>query len=233
MSEAAAKKSRGTAPSRSPIPRPRAAHGHSTLFLSSSYVVSTRTGRPALRLAPAELFSRLLQSLFASAEQLPAIRLHDLRHTHATLLLADGVPVKVVSECFGHASATITLTVYQQVHPGMAARPPTASRRCSTAEPGRGVSRWYHEGLRGPTWKRPGLLICRNTGAMLGRLPLPVGHRTGRQAHETCLRQQPVEGRAGEPGQVRGVEGSHDAVVHARTEGRSTAASSVTGPGSP
>jgi hypothetical protein len=32
------------------------------------------------------------------------IRLHDLRHTHATLLLAKGVPVKVVSERLGHAS---------------------------------------------------------------------------------------------------------------------------------
>ena len=53
------------------------------------------------------------------AEQLPAIRLHDLRHTHASLLLADGVPVKVVSERLGHANATITLTVYQHVHPGM------------------------------------------------------------------------------------------------------------------
>lgn len=42
-------------------------------------------------------------------------RLHDLRHTHATLLLADGVPVKVASERLGHASATITLTVYQHV----------------------------------------------------------------------------------------------------------------------
>jgi integrase len=50
-------------------------------------------------------------------ERLPGIRLHDLRHTHATLLLADGVPVKVVSERLGRASATITLTVY--VHPGM------------------------------------------------------------------------------------------------------------------
>ena len=47
------------------------------------------------------------------------IRLHDLRHTHATLLLADGVPVKVVSERLGHANAMITLTVYQHVHPGM------------------------------------------------------------------------------------------------------------------
>jgi integrase len=52
-------------------------------------------------------------------EQLPVIRLHDLRHTHATLLLADGVPVDVVSERLGHASATITLTAYQRVHPGM------------------------------------------------------------------------------------------------------------------
>jgi len=52
-------------------------------------------------------------------EQLPAIRLHDLRHTHATLLLAAGEPVKVVSERLGHANATITLTVYQHVHPGM------------------------------------------------------------------------------------------------------------------
>ena len=51
-------------------------------------------------------------------EQLPVIRLHDLRHTHATLLLAAGEPVKVVSERLGHASATITLTVYQHVHPG-------------------------------------------------------------------------------------------------------------------
>jgi integrase len=41
------------------------------------------------------------------------------RHTHATLLLAAGEPVKVVSERLGHANATITLTVYQHVHPGM------------------------------------------------------------------------------------------------------------------
>ena len=52
-------------------------------------------------------------------EQLPMSRLHDLRHTHATLLLAAGEPVKVVSERLGHANATITLTVYQHVHPGM------------------------------------------------------------------------------------------------------------------
>jgi integrase len=72
-----------------------------------------------------ERFSRRFAGQLARArrrlgeDQLPVIRLHDLRHTHATLLLADGVPVKVVSERLGHASATITLTVYQHVHPGM------------------------------------------------------------------------------------------------------------------
>lgn len=49
----------------------------------------------------------------------PAISLHDLRHTHATLLLKAGVPVKVVSERLGHASAAFTMTVYQHVLPGM------------------------------------------------------------------------------------------------------------------
>jgi integrase len=72
-----------------------------------------------------ERFSRRFAGQVAQArkalgeEQLPAIRLHDLCHTHATLLLVDGVPVRVVSERLGHASATITLTVYQHVHPGM------------------------------------------------------------------------------------------------------------------
>jgi integrase len=46
------------------------------------------------------------------------IRLHDLRHTHASLLLADGEPVKTVSERLGHASATITMTVYAHAMPG-------------------------------------------------------------------------------------------------------------------
>jgi integrase len=72
-----------------------------------------------------ERYSRRFVELVVQAgralgeDQLPRIRLHDLRHTHATLLLAAGEPVKVVSERLGHASATITLSVYQHVHPGM------------------------------------------------------------------------------------------------------------------
>ncbi len=49
---------------------------------------------------------------------LPRIRLHDLRHTHATLLLASGVNAKIVSERLGHASVAFTLTVYAHVLPG-------------------------------------------------------------------------------------------------------------------
>jgi integrase len=52
---------------------------------------------------------------------LPVIRLHDLRHTHASLLLAAGVPVKVVSERLGHANPAFTMSVYQHVIPGMGA----------------------------------------------------------------------------------------------------------------
>ncbi len=48
----------------------------------------------------------------------PMIRLHDLRHTHATILLRDRENVKVVSERLGHASVTITLTTYSHVMPG-------------------------------------------------------------------------------------------------------------------
>jgi integrase len=43
------------------------------------------------------------------------IRLHDLRHTAATLLLKDGVPLKVVSERLGHSDVAITAGSYQHV----------------------------------------------------------------------------------------------------------------------
>jgi integrase len=49
------------------------------------------------------------------------LRFHDLRHTHASQLLKAGVPVKVVSERLGHATASITLDVYSHVLPGMQA----------------------------------------------------------------------------------------------------------------
>ncbi|MBO2532688.1 MAG: hypothetical protein CW342_07305 [Thermoactinomycetaceae bacterium] len=49
----------------------------------------------------------------------PKIRFHDLRHTHATLLLQQGVDPKIVSECLGHASITLTLDTYSHVIPSL------------------------------------------------------------------------------------------------------------------
>lgn len=49
----------------------------------------------------------------------PAIRLHDLRHSHATALLAAGVHPKVVQERLGHATISITLDTYSHVIPTM------------------------------------------------------------------------------------------------------------------
>ncbi len=46
---------------------------------------------------------------------LPVMRLHDLRHVHATLLLKAGVPVHVVAARLGHADPAITLRVYAHV----------------------------------------------------------------------------------------------------------------------
>ena len=51
---------------------------------------------------------------------LPRIRLHDLRHTHATLALKAGVHPKVVSERLGHATVGITLDLYSHVVPSLA-----------------------------------------------------------------------------------------------------------------
>ena len=47
------------------------------------------------------------------------IRFHDLRHTHASLLLRARVPIKVVSERLGHSNPAFTMTTYQHVIPGM------------------------------------------------------------------------------------------------------------------
>jgi integrase len=47
------------------------------------------------------------------------IRIHDLRHTHATLMLKAGIHPKVVSERLGHANIGITLDIYSHVLPGM------------------------------------------------------------------------------------------------------------------
>ena len=48
-----------------------------------------------------------------------AIRFHDARHTHATLMLKQGIHPKIVQERLGHASIQMTLDTYSHVQPGL------------------------------------------------------------------------------------------------------------------
>lgn len=63
---------------------------------------------------------RILKRLARQCE-VPEITVHDLRHTHATLGLAAGVPAKVMQERLGHSSVEITLDLYSHTVPGMQA----------------------------------------------------------------------------------------------------------------
>jgi integrase len=68
-----------------------------------------------------ESLSQLFDRLQRAMPELTRIRFHDLRHTHASLLVMDGVPVKVVSERLGHANVAFTMHTYQHLLAGMSA----------------------------------------------------------------------------------------------------------------
>jgi integrase len=55
----------------------------------------------------------------AKQSNIPGVRLHDLRHFHATLLLQRGTHPKIVQERLGHSSIAITLDTYSHVVPGL------------------------------------------------------------------------------------------------------------------
>ncbi len=56
---------------------------------------------------------------FIRRHKLKRIRFHDLRHTHASQMLRQGIHPKIVSERLGHSSVAITLDTYSQVLPGL------------------------------------------------------------------------------------------------------------------
>lgn len=70
-----------------------------------------------------DLFERLV-----AASGLPPIRLHDLRHGAATLMLAADIDIKIVSDILGHSDTRITRDIYQSVlpHVGKSAAEATA-----------------------------------------------------------------------------------------------------------
>lgn len=83
--------------------------------VAADATVFTRTdGRPVHPHTLSQTVDRLQRTA-----GVPAIRLHDLRHTHASLMLKHGVPLKVVSERLGHSTPAFTMAVYQHALPGM------------------------------------------------------------------------------------------------------------------
>jgi integrase len=69
------------------------------------------------RWTPLDLSNRFIK--FVKAAGLPRVRLHDLRHSHATHLLMAGVHPKVTQERLGHSSIMLTMDLYSHVLPAM------------------------------------------------------------------------------------------------------------------
>jgi integrase len=83
-------------------------------YTDSGLVVTSQDGRP--------MHPETLSGLFVRQARrvgLPPIRLHDLRHSVASILLARGVHPKVVSDMLGHATIALTLDTYSHVIPSL------------------------------------------------------------------------------------------------------------------
>jgi integrase len=103
----------------------------------SDLVFGTPEGKP---LRP-NTVTRAWESL-ASHAGLKVIRLHDARHTHASIMLKQGIHPKIVQERLGHSSIQMTLDTYSHVTPGLqeaaAARfDEVLTARCKEAETGK------------------------------------------------------------------------------------------------
>lgn len=83
---------------------------------ADAFVVAQIDGKP---IKPNSLTHEWTRQIAKTA--LPQIRFHDLRHSHATQLLAAGVHPKIASERLGHSTIGITLDLYSHVMPGMQA----------------------------------------------------------------------------------------------------------------
>lgn len=86
----------------------------SGIYKDHGLVISTSVGTP---LSPRNLL-RSFDSIIKKGN-LKKIRFHDLRHTHASLLLKQGVNPKIVSERLGHANIRITLDKYSHLLPNL------------------------------------------------------------------------------------------------------------------
>lgn len=85
------------------------------LWIGAGHLFTNPVGKPIHPDTPSGLMPKLCQ-----AAGLRHRRFHDLRHTHATILLTTGVPPHEVADRLGHRDATVTLQVYASVLHGRA-----------------------------------------------------------------------------------------------------------------
>jgi integrase len=86
----------------------------SGLYNDSDLVVCNEFGAHANSSYLRKIFNKIIKKA-----KLPQIRFHDMRHTHATILLLQGENPKIVSERLGHADVRITLDTYSHILPNM------------------------------------------------------------------------------------------------------------------
>ena len=91
---------------------------------TSEYVCVSRTGEPYCLSAYAHTVNRLVKMANQEREAagkvpMPIPSYHDLRHTHAAMLIAMGIQPKVIQERLGHSSITVTMDLYGYLMPGL------------------------------------------------------------------------------------------------------------------
>jgi len=96
------------------VRREEEARGRGEVLRDTDYAFTALDGTPIHPERVTRLFRRAIEEA-----GVPLIRLHDLRHTHATLALSAGVHAKVVSERLGHANIGITLDTYSHCLPAL------------------------------------------------------------------------------------------------------------------
>ncbi len=104
-----------------------------TCLEDSDLVFSHADGNPFLP----DTVSRAWEKL-TKKTGLKDIRLHDARHTHASLMLKQGIHPKIVQERLGHSCIAITLDTYSHVAPGL--QEAAALRFDEIVSPGHGIA---------------------------------------------------------------------------------------------
>jgi integrase len=94
----------------------------------TSFIFTSITGTPLDDSNVRKSFRQIL-----ARAGLPAIRFHDLRHSCATLLLAQGVPPRVIMDTLGHSSIRLTMNTYSHVLPELRDEAAAAMERALTS----------------------------------------------------------------------------------------------------